>query len=82
MDEIIKVFASPPPKTLGEQCVDYVVQNPGTVAKGAAAGVVLWYGMPVIIGTVTILPWVGAGWYLYNYGSQAGGIVKEIKKWT
>jgi hypothetical protein len=70
MDNLVKAAKDcmypPEEKTFTEQCGDYIKGNPGTVAKGTAVGVVAWFTVPVIIASVAWLPYLGAGYYIYN----------------
>ena len=69
MQSLVKAgmnYIYPQDKTLSERCGDYVKKNPGTVAKGAAASVVAWYTVPIVIAGVGWLPYIGAVYYIYN----------------
>ena len=71
MDDFAKTalnWVSPPKeKTVVQQCEEYIRENPGTVVKGAAIGVATWFTVPIVIAGVSWLPYIGAGYYLYNY---------------
>ncbi len=70
MDDLVKAakdyMYAPEEKTFTKQCGDYIKENPSTVAKGAAVATVAWFTVPVIVAGVTWLPYLGAGYYIYN----------------
>ena len=85
MDDLAKAaleFVSPPKeKTIVEQCEEYIRENPSAVAKGAVVGVVAWYTVPVIVAGVTLLPYIGAGYYIYTTYSGPTQLAQQTYSW-
>ena len=81
MEEIhktIKNYITPPPeKTVIETCTDYVKSHPKTVVAGAAVGIIGWCTIPIICSIVGWVPYIGAGYYIYNTSQTA----QKTKSW-
>ena len=69
MDTIFKKFnevINLPKNNVIDDCKEYIKENPSTVVKGAAIGATTLYSVPIILSTIAWLPYIGAGYYIYN----------------
>ena len=74
MDNIansVREYIYPQELTFSERLLEYTKNNPSTVAAGTAVGLVGWYTIPVVLATVTWIPYLGAGYYLYQQSQTA-----------
>jgi len=56
----------PVEKTIIDECKDYIKENSSTIIKGTVASIAIVYTAPIVIGAITILPYIGAGYYIYS----------------
>ena len=67
---------------VAEKCTNYIKEHPDKVAKGAIVGLVAYYTIPVALGVISWLPYVGVGVYLYRKGYKVSSDLSTVQKAT